>query len=77
MAGNVREWVADFYNPDAYKAPGPFTDPMVSTGKVHVVRGGSFYAPASDLRNSFREGAKGSRDNTTGFRCVLPNLDPR
>ncbi len=77
MAGNVREWVADFYNPDAYKGPGPFVDPLVSAGKVHVVRGGSWNATDFDLRSSFREGAKGPHDNTTGFRCVLPNLEAR
>ncbi len=75
MAGNVREWVADMFDPAAYKAPGPFTDPLVRTGKGHVVRGGSWNSSDSDLRISYREGARDTGDNTTGFRCVLQKLE--
>jgi formylglycine-generating enzyme required for sulfatase activity len=75
MAGNVREWVADMFDPDAYKGSGPFMDPLVTTGKIHVVRGGAWNSSDFELRTSFREGAKGARDNTTGFRCVLQKLE--
>jgi formylglycine-generating enzyme required for sulfatase activity len=75
MAGNVREWVADSYNPEAYQAAGPFVDPLDgSAGKEHVVRGGSWNSRAQLLRNSARGHVKVDHDNQTGFRCVVPVL---
>jgi formylglycine-generating enzyme required for sulfatase activity len=46
MLGNVREWVSDFYSPEAYKEAGkmsPAVDPKgPNEGKVHVARGGDY-----------------------------------
>jgi formylglycine-generating enzyme required for sulfatase activity len=69
MAGNVREWTADSYDPAAYSAAAP------SSGKERVVRGGSFNTSEKDLRVSARDKLDPAKfDNQTGFRCVLPTL---
>jgi sulfatase modifying factor 1 len=71
MAGNVREWTADFYDPAGYSAAAP------ASGKERVVRGGSFNTSEKDLRVSARDKLDPAKfdkgDNQTGFRCVLPS----
>lgn len=79
MAGNVSEWVVDVYNPKAYEAylgAGPAVDPVEkSTGKEHVVRGGSWYGRETDLRVSARDRMDATKkDGYIGFRCVVPDL---
>jgi formylglycine-generating enzyme len=71
MAGNVWEWVSDFYAESYYKdLPDPAPDPTgPKTGKDHVMRGGSFDSLEEQLRTSFR--AVGGKGNIVGFRCVL------
>ena len=71
MAGNVWEWVSDFYAPDYY-ADSPAADPRgPAEGKQHVRRGGSFDSDTSQyLRISLRE-EYGKAVNNLGFRCVL------
>jgi sulfatase modifying factor 1 len=58
MLGNVREWVYDFYSPDAYKqaaAKSPAINPKGSeTGQVHVARGGDYNSPPGELRCAAR-----------------------
>jgi formylglycine-generating enzyme required for sulfatase activity len=73
MAGNVWEWVLDYFEPDYY-SKSPATDPAgPATGKGHVVRGGSYQSdPVKHLRISVRELAE-SESNKIGFRCVLPD----
>ncbi len=72
IVGNVREWVADGYDPQAYAKPGPFVDPLEdSASKDHVARGGSYNGSEKDLRISARDHWT-KFDNQTGFRCLLP-----
>ncbi|HUV14635.1 MAG TPA: SUMF1/EgtB/PvdO family nonheme iron enzyme [Acidobacteriota bacterium] len=58
MAGNVREWVHDFYSPEAY-AEIARTNPVVNPrgpdeGRVHVARGGYHRSPTEELRCAAR-----------------------
>jgi sulfatase modifying factor 1 len=58
MMGNVREWVYDFYSPDAYRNAAnknPAINPQGSTsGKVHVARGGDYSSSIEELRCAAR-----------------------
>jgi len=58
MHGNVKEWVHDFYSPDAYaseaKAGAAVCPTGPKEGKVHVARGGSYDDEPADLRSGAR-----------------------
>ncbi len=58
MPGNVREWVYDFYNPEAYKytaKKSPAVNPRgPKNGKVHVARGGDYSSSIEELRCAAR-----------------------
>ena len=71
LAGNVWEWVGDFFSPTYFTAAA-MSDPQgPPSGKDHVIRGGSYDAdPKEHLRISFRKGFNGSAPSV-GFRCVL------
>lgn len=72
MAGNVWEWVNDWYSATYYEVS-PKIDPQgPSVGKEHVVRGGSFDSTAKEhLRISYRKPVGKKSANNIGFRCVL------
>ena len=75
MAGNVWEWLNDFFAPDYYMHSAPLDPPGPESGKAHVVRGGSFDSdPEKHLRISFRS-SKRAAENNVGFRCVV-EADP-
>jgi formylglycine-generating enzyme required for sulfatase activity len=71
MSGNVWEWTNDYYSPTYYKESPPKDPPGPSTGKAHVVRGGSFNSdPKEHLRLSYRDGSE-KETNVIGFRCAM------
>jgi serine/threonine-protein kinase len=78
MAGNLWEWVQDWYSA-SYYAISPLDNPQgPTTGKTHVVRGGSwFIVPGGNndlyIRSANRGGDLTKVDSGVGFRCGLPD----
>ncbi len=71
MAGNVTEWVADWYS-DRYYRSAPSRSPKgPAKGKVRVIRGGAWFNSNVLLRSAFRTGFDPRRSNHgVGFRCA-------
>jgi formylglycine-generating enzyme required for sulfatase activity len=72
MAGNVAEWVSDWYDA-AYYNDSPYVNPTgPSTGTEKVLRGGSWNSNWFLLQVTYRWPQNpGSEFNIVGFRCVF------
>ena len=72
MAGNVYEWVQDWYAVGFYgTAPATVKDPVNATSASdRVLRGGSLYSDASGVRAGFRlNGTPSNSNDLIGARC--------
>ncbi len=71
MAGNVWEWVADWYDGDYY-GRSPSRNPTgPSSGEYRVLRGGGWGTIQRDVRAAARiSSTPARRIDYVGFRCV-------
>lgn len=71
MAGNVSEWVADWFHPDYYKGGATRNPAGPGTGQDKVFRGGSWNEDPEVARSAGRNsGAPDHRSYLIGFRCA-------
>ena len=73
MHGNVSEWCQDWWDGSAY-SPDPVTDPtgLVASDSYRVIRNGSWYNFALEMRSAYRDkNTPGYRNSGKGFRLAL------
>ena len=76
MAGNVEEWVADWYAPDVYQQAANDNPTGPDTGIFRVVRGGSFNSSLGGVRAASRDRAlPATYFDSVGFRVFIPEAD--
>ena len=76
MAGNVMEWVADWYS-DIYYSASPASNPFgPASGEERVIRGGSWMSSDQGVRTTSRHRVGNSSGHVPyysqdlGFRCA-------
>ncbi|TKB65961.1 MAG: formylglycine-generating enzyme family protein [Nitrospira sp.] len=77
MAGNVAEWVQDWFGFDYYAYMPERNPPGPTAGRYKGVRGGSWKSKQVMLRSATRGGAApDQRSATIGFRCARSSTSP-
>ena len=76
MAGNVWEWVNDWYSAEYYRFSPLVDPPSIDSGSDKVIRGGGFDYSWSKLRVAYKSNHHPeTRHLSYGFRCVNPIED--
>lgn len=71
MAGNAREWVQDWYDPDYYTNASIRNPVGPDKNVVRVIRDGSWHSPVADIGAGARgRGGFALQTHGTGFRCA-------
>lgn len=71
MAGNVAEWVADYFDFDYYTYAPDHNPPGPNKVMDHGLRGGSWASPSEQAQTFFRDSSHSVEPNErVGFRCV-------
>ena len=71
LAGNVSEWVSDWFDPDYYRKGINENPKGPEVGELKVFRGGSWNEDPEVARSAGRNGGEPTRKSyLTGFRCA-------
>jgi formylglycine-generating enzyme required for sulfatase activity len=71
MAGNVWEWVSDWWQSDYYSVSPPNNPPGPASGTYKVARGGAFFSNWDNVRVAGRIYFNPvNSSNGIGFRCA-------